>query len=136
MTVFESTKLKSNLQSDLMVLDNYLEQYLLLNHLQLQITGFFFTKCGIFIVEEFRRQLCQNLQSTQTAFVVQKGIGNRAKEQEMLSRLGSRPPICEHKCRGCAPCTPIQVPTTATPQYSNYEPEGWKCMCGSIYYNP
>ncbi|KAL4563812.1 hypothetical protein LXL04_027858 [Taraxacum kok-saghyz] len=59
------------------------------------------------------------------------------KAEEELSRLGSRPPICEHKCRGCTPCSPIQVPTAhLAPQYANYEPEGWKCKCGSIFFNP
>ncbi|KAK4257800.1 hypothetical protein QN277_007338 [Acacia crassicarpa] len=56
-----------------------------------------------------------------------------------LSRLGSIPPRCEHKCRGCAPCDPIQIPTTSGwlgVQYTNYEPEGWKCKCGTAYFNP
>ncbi|XP_054822777.1 uncharacterized protein LOC129321075 [Prosopis cineraria] len=56
-----------------------------------------------------------------------------------LSRLGSIPPRCEHKCRGCVPCDPIQIPTTAGRvgvQYANYEPEGWRCKCGTSYYNP
>ncbi|KAK7281228.1 hypothetical protein RIF29_09016 [Crotalaria pallida] len=56
-----------------------------------------------------------------------------------LSRLGSTPPRCEHKCGGCNPCDPIQIPTTKDiigVQYANYEPEGWKCKCGNSYFNP
>ncbi|KAI3754177.1 hypothetical protein L1987_53955 [Smallanthus sonchifolius] len=68
---------------------------------------------------------------------MQEGFGSRAKEEEVVSRVGSRPPRCEHKCRGCAPCSPTQVPTVQFgPQYANYEPEGWKCQCGSVFYNP
>ncbi|KAI3805691.1 hypothetical protein L1987_28281 [Smallanthus sonchifolius] len=79
----------------------------------------------------------QILQSSRAPVVMQEGFGSRAKEEEVLSRLGSRPPRCEHKCRGCAPCSPTQVPTVHFgPQYANYEPEGWKCQCGSVFYNP
>ncbi|RDY01228.1 EPIDERMAL PATTERNING FACTOR-like protein 3, partial [Mucuna pruriens] len=56
-----------------------------------------------------------------------------------LSRLGSTPPRCEHKCGGCTPCDPIQIPTNndlVGVQYANYEPEGWKCKCGNSYFNP
>ncbi|XP_042752356.1 EPIDERMAL PATTERNING FACTOR-like protein 6 [Lactuca sativa] len=80
------------------------------------------------------------LPSPQPPFLMRQGIGsigNMVKEEEGLSRLGSRPPRCEHKCRGCTPCFPIQVPTAQVgPQYANYEPEGWKCKCGSIFFNP
>ncbi|PWA70837.1 hypothetical protein CTI12_AA285410 [Artemisia annua] len=53
-------------------------------------------------------------------------------------RMGSSPPRCEHKCYGCSPCEATQVPTTrdVTIQYSNYEPEGWKCKCGPALYSP
>lgn len=56
-----------------------------------------------------------------------------------LARAGSRPPSCVHKCGGCTPCTATQVPATtdhSRTQYANYEPEGWKCKCGSAFYNP
>ncbi|KAF8034144.1 hypothetical protein BT93_C0422 [Corymbia citriodora subsp. variegata] len=56
-----------------------------------------------------------------------------------MSRLGSRPPNCKRKCRGCEPCEAIQIPATndrASVQYANYEPEGWKCKCGSSFYDP
>ncbi|KAG1335386.1 putative EPIDERMAL PATTERNING FACTOR-like protein 1, partial [Cocos nucifera] len=55
------------------------------------------------------------------------------------SPLGSRPPNCDHKCGGCEPCAAIQVPTTRDhfrTQFTNYEPEGWKCKCGSSLFNP
>ncbi|KAI4344534.1 hypothetical protein L6164_011749 [Bauhinia variegata] len=56
-----------------------------------------------------------------------------------LSRLGSTPPRCEHKCGGCVPCNPIQIPTTNVllgVRYASYKPEGWKCKCGTSYFNP
>ncbi|KAJ4851149.1 hypothetical protein Tsubulata_003234 [Turnera subulata] len=56
-----------------------------------------------------------------------------------LSRLGSRPPNCQHRCQGCIPCNPIQTPATTdrkAVQYTNYEPEGWKCKCGTAFFNP
>lgn len=54
------------------------------------------------------------------------------------NRIGSRPPTCEHKCYGCSPCEATQVPTTSHVgiQYTNYEPEGWKCKCGPTFYSP
>lgn len=64
------------------------------------------------------------------------GYGETGKR---VSKLGSTPPRCEHKCGGCVPCDPIQIPTTTGHvgvQYANYEPEGWKCKCGTSYYNP
>ncbi|KAJ1439869.1 Epidermal patterning factor protein [Sesbania bispinosa] len=56
-----------------------------------------------------------------------------------LTRLGSTPPRCEHKCGDCIPCYPIQIPTNKDllgVQYANYEPEGWKCKCANSYFNP
>lgn len=56
-----------------------------------------------------------------------------------LSRLGSRPPSCRQKCEGCIPCYPTQTPTTTDHigvQYANYEPVGWKCKCGTSFFNP
>ncbi|XP_022033138.1 uncharacterized protein LOC110934279 [Helianthus annuus] len=67
------------------------------------------------------------------------------KDEEMIkneggieNRIGSRPPSCEHKCYGCSPCEATQVPTTSHVgiQYTNYEPEGWKCKCGPTLYSP
>ncbi|KAL5579446.1 hypothetical protein UlMin_011888 [Ulmus minor] len=54
---------------------------------------------------------------------------------------GSSPPSCENKCYGCNPCEAIQVPTTSKQrhlgiQFANYEPEGWKCKCGTSFYTP
>ncbi|XP_058075601.1 EPIDERMAL PATTERNING FACTOR-like protein 6 [Magnolia sinica] len=59
--------------------------------------------------------------------------------KKVMSKLGSRPPSCDHKCGECNPCEAIQVPTTTdhvTLHYANYEPEGWKCKCGSSFFNP
>lgn len=70
------------------------------------------------------------------------GVGIDGKVEETyraLGRLGSRPPSCNHNCQGCVPCEAIQIPTTSDKmglQYANYEPEGWKCKCGSSFFNP
>ncbi|WOH11424.1 hypothetical protein DCAR_0830910 [Daucus carota subsp. sativus] len=55
------------------------------------------------------------------------------------SRLGSRPPNCDHRCGECSPCIAIQVPTNTQQlhlHFANYEPEGWKCKCGSVFFTP
>ncbi|KAK9069712.1 hypothetical protein SSX86_010106 [Deinandra increscens subsp. villosa] len=68
------------------------------------------------------------------------GVLMKSEEYEggIENRIGSRPPSCEHKCYGCSPCEPTQVPTTTHVgiQYTNYEPEGWKCKCGPTFYSP
>ncbi|KAE9600426.1 hypothetical protein Lalb_Chr14g0372741 [Lupinus albus] len=59
-----------------------------------------------------------------------------------VNRIGSSPPSCEHKCYGCTPCDAIQVPSNnnmhikLSLQYTNYEPESWKCKCGVTLYSP
>ncbi|WOG99138.1 hypothetical protein DCAR_0518486 [Daucus carota subsp. sativus] len=52
--------------------------------------------------------------------------------------IGSRPPRCEQRCNGCSPCEAIQVPTNhhVGIQFTNYEPEGWKCKCGKSFFTP
>ncbi|KAK2645321.1 hypothetical protein Ddye_020516 [Dipteronia dyeriana] len=65
--------------------------------------------------------------------------GNEEERYRALGRLGSIPPSCNHKCQGCEPCEAIQVPATSDQmglQYANYEPEGWKCKCGTFFFNP
>ncbi|XP_049932310.1 EPIDERMAL PATTERNING FACTOR-like protein 6 [Nymphaea colorata] len=54
-----------------------------------------------------------------------------------VSALGSRPPRCLNKCGECRPCDAFQVPAPGTVlQYSNYEPEEWKCKCGANVFDP
>ncbi|KAF8393604.1 hypothetical protein HHK36_021848 [Tetracentron sinense] len=69
-----------------------------------------------------------------------EGVAEVNKEAyKGLSTLGSLPPNCEHKCGECNPCEAIQVPTTTDRlgiQYANYEPEGWKCKCGTSFFSP
>ncbi|KAL5227502.1 hypothetical protein ABZP36_015767 [Zizania latifolia] len=66
-----------------------------------------------------------------------EGAGERRR---VLRRLGSRPPCCERRCGGCAPCTAVQVRAGAAAgpscAASNYEPVGWKCKCGSVLFDP
>ncbi|KAH7519227.1 EPIDERMAL PATTERNING FACTOR-like protein 3 [Ziziphus jujuba] len=74
----------------------------------------------------------QGLESKEIAY-------GKEEEYRRQSRLGSKPPNCENKCQGCVPCFPVQIPTTTDHigvQNSNYEPEGWKCKCGSSFFNP
>ncbi|KAK3160608.1 hypothetical protein QOZ80_1BG0061850 [Eleusine coracana subsp. coracana] len=66
------------------------------------------------------------------------GVAGGEHEQQ-LSKLGSRPPFCERKCGGCAPCTAVQVRAAEEqlrPQCANYEPVGWKCKCGDAVFDP
>ncbi|KAB2604227.1 EPIDERMAL PATTERNING FACTOR-like protein 5 [Pyrus ussuriensis x Pyrus communis] len=65
--------------------------------------------------------------------------GMEQRKYRGLSRLGSRPPICKHLCGSCEPCVPVQTRTTTDHfgvQYANYEPEGWRCKCGSTFFTP
>ncbi|KAI3789809.1 hypothetical protein L2E82_02613 [Cichorium intybus] len=62
----------------------------------------------------------------QLAMDVEQGV------REAENKIGSNPPSCEHKCYGCIPCDATQVPAIGgyvgvAVQYSNYEPEDWKC---------
>ncbi|KAI8565393.1 hypothetical protein RHMOL_Rhmol03G0255400 [Rhododendron molle] len=68
-----------------------------------------------------------------------ESMGRRVSNNEEAYTLGSRPPNCDHKCGVCRPCDAIQVPATTDHvrvQYANYEPEGWKCKCGTYFFNP
>ncbi|OMO91681.1 EPIDERMAL PATTERNING FACTOR-like protein [Corchorus olitorius] len=70
---------------------------------------------------------------------ISKSEEEEIKNSRKLGRLGSRPPNCQRKCGRCTPCIAIQIPTTTDKlgiQYTNYEPEGWKCKCGSTFFNP
>ncbi|KAK1290667.1 hypothetical protein QJS10_CPB18g00807 [Acorus calamus] len=88
----------------------------------------------------------QAQQSSQAQLINKQGEHGDDEKQEAygerlmaLGTLGSRPPNCERKCGGCRPCEAIQIPTTTDHfgiQYSNYEPEGWKCKCGASFFNP
>ncbi|KAL1807636.1 hypothetical protein ACET3Z_024626 [Daucus carota] len=66
-------------------------------------------------------------------------LGHHKKQFEKtdkseMSRLGSRPPNCDHRCGECKPCVAVQVPTNDTQlQSPNYGPEGWSCRCGSFF---
>ena len=72
-------------------------------------------------------------------------------------KIGSRPPLCKGKCRGCVPCNPVQVtmppsqhggpiakPTlTFTQESSVYHVQGppyynvaWRCRCRGKDYSP
>ncbi|XP_074572298.1 EPIDERMAL PATTERNING FACTOR-like protein 2 [Curcuma longa] len=84
-------------------------------------------------------------------------IASGVREQKVRALIGSRPPMCERRCRGCSHCEAIQVPVI--PQAlnkagkkeslamamasdlrgdisSNYKPLSWKCKCGDFIFNP
>ncbi|KAJ6327624.1 hypothetical protein OIU78_014482 [Salix suchowensis] len=45
---------------------------------------------------------------------IKEGMMNEAAAADYakgIAKIGSTPPSCEHKCHGCSPCEPIQVPT-------------------------
>ncbi|XP_022980756.1 EPIDERMAL PATTERNING FACTOR-like protein 2 [Cucurbita maxima] len=72
---------------------------------------------------------------------VEEGVVKEGEVYRGMRKIGSSPPSCEHKCYGCSPCEAIQVPTNNRRshvgiQYTNYEPEGWKCKCGPSFYSP
>ncbi|TYH12729.1 hypothetical protein ES288_A06G090300v1 [Gossypium darwinii] len=69
------------------------------------------------------------------------GVGYLGEKtnRRIMGRLGSMPPNCQRKCGGCTPCIATQIPATSKKlrtQYTNYEPEGWKCKCHSTFFNP
>ncbi|KAE8722016.1 hypothetical protein F3Y22_tig00014445pilonHSYRG00093 [Hibiscus syriacus] len=71
----------------------------------------------------------------------QGGVESRNGGETYSSRMvvGSRPPNCQRKCGECTPCVATQIPATTGErgiQYTNYEPEGWKCRCGSTLFDP
>ncbi|WCJ40793.1 hypothetical protein M5689_021699 [Euphorbia peplus] len=51
--------------------------------------------------------------------------------------IGSSPPKCEKKCKGCTPCTTILVRTPPImPKAADYYPVVWKCTCKGHIYDP
>ncbi|OWM79872.1 EPIDERMAL PATTERNING FACTOR-like protein 1 [Punica granatum] len=83
-----------------------------------------------------------NRVATKMGAVLEEPIFGKQGGLVATMKIGSSPPSCEHKCSGCTPCQPAQVPATSTGhghmrvQYTNYEPEGWKCKCGPSFYSP
>ncbi|KAL9681695.1 hypothetical protein QQ045_013482 [Rhodiola kirilowii] len=82
----------------------------------------------------------------------------KTRSETRAQMIGSRPPRCQYRCRGCGPCEAVQVPVnpqlhgrrsarsnfykTHEIEYSrgddvtNYKPMGWKCKCGNLFFNP
>ncbi|KAI4388646.1 hypothetical protein MLD38_000957 [Melastoma candidum] len=79
----------------------------------------------------------------------------RRRSAVTQSLIGSRPPSCDGRCKGCGrrcmaaqvPVAPQKIriqrsPAAKSLEYargddiSNYKPMTWKCRCGDIYYNP
>ncbi|KAL8043383.1 hypothetical protein ABFS82_09G119300 [Erythranthe guttata] len=87
-----------------------------------------------------------NIENRQPLEIMKKkrvGLEVVVEREEKMREIGSRVPRCDDKCYGCMPCQPIQVPTNAAAvnggvgvQYTNYEPEAWKCKCGPSFYAP
>ncbi|KAJ7534857.1 hypothetical protein O6H91_12G020400 [Diphasiastrum complanatum] len=54
-----------------------------------------------------------------------------------LNGLGSAPPQCTSKCRGCTPCKAVRVPIQpGMIKLAEYYPEAWRCQCGGNQYMP
>ncbi|GMH17997.1 hypothetical protein Nepgr_019838 [Nepenthes gracilis] len=89
---------------------------------------------------------------TEAIWIVKEGRENMTMARSLI---GSRPPRCERRCRGCGHCEAIQVPispqlklkparshSAPTTQFSrgddlsNYMPMSWKCKCGHFIFNP
>ncbi|KAJ0885258.1 putative EPIDERMAL PATTERNING FACTOR-like protein [Helianthus annuus] len=88
---------------------------------------------------------CRHLTPTSAVFTAippqELTMGLEQGGSVVEKRIGSSPPSCKHKCYGCSPCEATQVPTNGgqvnvSIEYSNYEPEGWKCKCGRTFYSP
>ncbi|KAI4376524.1 hypothetical protein MLD38_014275 [Melastoma candidum] len=68
-----------------------------------------------------------------------KGDKSVSRGLKLMGRIGSRPPSCANRCGRCAPCDATQIPARTdrkTVDYTNYEPEGWKCKCGPHFFDP
>ncbi|KAK7282159.1 hypothetical protein RIF29_10743 [Crotalaria pallida] len=83
--------------------------------------------------------LTYTMQSKKGLMNIKDKLGTRKEAYDKgVSKIGSSPPSCENKCYGCVPCEAIQVPSKSnlSIQYSNYEPESWKCKCGLSFHSP
>lgn len=70
-------------------------------------------------------------------------IGER--KQMRMVMLGSSPPKCVNRCKGCRPCmAALVIPphtrkglkTLTTREDEGYYLLSWKCRCGTKYYQP
>ncbi|KAK6783850.1 hypothetical protein RDI58_017304 [Solanum bulbocastanum] len=81
------------------------------------------------------------------SFTFLASISGRSEERKQMrmGMLGSSPPKCVNRCKGCRPC----IATLVIPPHTNKglktiisrEDEGyfllsWKCKCGTKYYHP
>ncbi|KAM3300950.1 hypothetical protein P3S67_015450 [Capsicum chacoense] len=67
------------------------------------------------------------------------------RKQMRMVMLGSSPPKCVNRCRGCRPCmaalvipphTSKGLKTLTTREDEGYYLLSWKCKCGTKYYQP
>ncbi|WMV36703.1 hypothetical protein MTR67_030088 [Solanum verrucosum] len=81
------------------------------------------------------------------SFTFLASISGRSEERKQMRMvmLGSSPPKCVNRCKGCRPC----IATLVIPPHTNKgletitsrEDEGyyllsWKCKCGTKYFHP
>uniref|UniRef100_M1D1V0 Epidermal patterning factor-like protein n=1 Tax=Solanum tuberosum TaxID=4113 RepID=M1D1V0_SOLTU len=81
------------------------------------------------------------------SFTFLASISGRIEERKQMRMvmLGSSPPKCVNRCKGCRPC----IATLVIPPHTNKglktitsrEDEGyyllsWKCKCGTKYFHP
>ncbi|MCD9558440.1 hypothetical protein HAX54_015814 [Datura stramonium] len=67
------------------------------------------------------------------------------RKQMRMVMLGSSPPKCVNRCKGCRPCmAALVIPphtrkgskTLTTREDEGYYLLSWKCRCGTKYYQP
>ncbi|KAL6972850.1 hypothetical protein U1Q18_027024 [Sarracenia purpurea var. burkii] len=71
---------------------------------------------------------------------------NKKLQQEKIMVLGSRPPVCENKCKSCRPCmAALVIPPHNRKGFTescHYRDDGsyyvlsWKCRCRGKLYQP
>lgn len=84
----------------------------------------------------------------------ERKLANYRRGLKATTKIGSRPPLCKAKCKGCLPCTAVQVTVppaqhnsrftrgpfhTSSLSYhleSPYYSVAWKCRCKGKDYNP
>ncbi|KAG5594167.1 hypothetical protein H5410_035399 [Solanum commersonii] len=80
------------------------------------------------------------------SFTFLASISGRSEERKQMRMvmLGSSPPKCVNRCKGCRPC----IATLVIPPHTNkglktiasrdegYYLLSWKCKCGTKYFHP
>lgn len=94
------------------------------------------------------RMLDESMNAKEMVGMVHTGEGD---EKVATKLIGSRPPSCKGKCKGCVPCSPAEVTvppaqrgspftrgrfTHPSSSQSPYYSVAWRCRCKGRDYNP